>query len=1022
MGTAKEELPLLIHPVHTVVRGRLRYKIDRLKRGEHLKRVLESALPDHGGINGVSANTATGSLLVIFDPETQDLSRITALIEEVLQFGVSDWETPKSQFEIRNSKPATFDDPATPLASLSRRKVRKLVVHGQAQQAEPWHMRDADAVVALVEGARTGISSAVAGERLRKYGPNLLPEAVPRSGLSIFLDQFKSLPVGLLMASAVVSVATGGLADAAVIMGVVVINAAIGYITESQSERIINALTSVARPAAMVLRDGKAQEIKAEDVVPGDILMLAPGSYIAADARLIEVKHLSVDESALTGESLPVIKNAQRLDKGDIPLADRLNMVYMGTLATGGQGRAVVVATARYTEMGEIHALVGEARPPETPMERQLDTLGRQLVILSGAVCGVVFVVGLLRGYSAIQMLKTSISLAVAAVPEGLPTVATTTLALGLRDMRRRKVLVRHLDAVEALGAVQVICMDKTGTLTMNRMSVVAVYTGMKRLTVSSGRFSHEGRAVNPYADDELLRLVHAAVLCNETQINGDKGAYVLKGSPTEAALVEMAVSAGIDVIELQRKYPLIRVDYRAENRNYMSTEHDVGNKRIFAIKGSPSEVLAMCRCHIRGGTRQVLTDDDRQTIITENERMAGDALRVLGIAYASSDDDGPTWLGLTGMADPIRSGVEGLVGRFHQAGIKTVMITGDQSPTAYAIGKALNLSNGKPLEILDSTHLEQITPEVLSALAQRVDVFARVSPANKLQIVQALQRAGKVVAMTGDGINDSPALKKADVGIAMGHTGTDVARSVADVVLEDDDLQTMIIAVSQGRTIYSNIRKSVHFLLATNLSEIMVMFTAIAVGAGQPLNPMQLLWINLISDIFPGLALSLEPPEPDVLSRPPRNPHDPIVGNADLKRIGMESAVISTGTLAAYGYGIARYGIGPQAGTLAFMTLTSAQLLHALSCRSESHSIFGGDTLPSNKYLNLALGGSFAAQLLTATVPGLRGFLGTAPISVMDGVVIGLGTVLPLVVNEGTKTLRSRASGMETQNGRTGL
>jgi Ca2+-transporting ATPase len=915
----------------------------------------------------------------------------------------------------RNLKSEPRNDPISP-PSLSGRKIRRLVVHAQAQPSRPWHLQDVDTVMASVESAWTGLSSVLADERLRKYGPNLLPEAVPRSDLSILLDQFKSLPVALLAASAVVSVFTGGLADAAVIMGVVIINAAIGYITESQAEKTINALTGMLHPAALVMREGRVQEIKAEGVVPGDILVLAPGSYIAADARLIEARHLSVDESALTGESMPVVKDPQRrLGREDIPLADRLNMVYRGTLVTGGQGRAVVVATGGSTEMGAIQTLVGEARPPETPMERPLDTLGRQLVILSGAVCGVVFVVGVLRGYSFIQMLTTSISLAVAAVPEGLPTIATTTLALGIRDMRKHKVLVRHLDAVEALGAVQVICMDKTGTLTMNRMSVAAVSAGMKRLSVSGGRFFHEGQVVDPFAHDELLRLIHAGVLCNETEINGGKGAYIVKGSPTEAALVELAVGAGIDVIELRRRYPLTRMDYRAENRNYMRTEHGAGDgKRIVALKGSPPEVLAMCLWHVQDGTRKMLTDADRLAIITENERMAGQALRVLGVAYAALGDGAEgelTWLGLVGMADPVRMGVKELIGRFHKAGIETVMITGDQTPTAYAIGKELGLSNGRPLEILDSTHLEKVDPELLSALAQRVDVFARVSPAHKLQIVQALQRAGKVVAMTGDGINDSPALKKADIGIAMGHTGTDVARSVADIVLEDDDLQTMIIAVGQGRTIYSNIRKSVHFLLATNLSEIMVMFAAIATGAGQPLNPMQLLWINLLTDIFPGLALSLEPPEPDVLSRPPGNPHDPIVRRADLQRIGVESVVISAGTLAAYGYGISRYGIGPQAGSLAFMTLTSVQILHALSCRSESHSIFDRNGLPPNNYLKLALGGSFAVQLLSATIPGLRNFLGVAPIGVIDGIVIGMGAVLPLLVNEGTKTLSGKIS-----------
>jgi Ca2+-transporting ATPase len=344
------------------------------------------------------------------------------------------------------------------------------------------------------------------------------------------------------------------------------------------------------------------------------------------------------------------------------------------------------------------------------------------------------------------------------------------------------------------------------------------------------------------------------------------------------------------------------------------------------------------------------------------------------------------------------------LIGAFHNASIDTVMITGDQSPTAFAIGKELNLSKGEQIEILDSTHLANVNPEVMKALCEKVHVFARVSPANKLQIVQALQGAGKVVAMTGDGINDGPALKAADIGIAMGHTGTDVAREVADVVLEDDNIETMIIAISQGRTIYNNIRKSVHFLLSTNMSEIMVMFSAIAGGLGQPLNAMQLLWINLISDIAPGLALALEMPEPDILSQPPRNPHDPIIKTSDFKRITFESAVLSAGALSSYGYGIARYGMGHRAGTMAFMSLTLGQILHAISCRSEKHSIFDKEKLPSNKYLNIAISGSFALQVLSMAVPGLRGLLGIAPINIIDGIVIGGSAVVPLLVNESTK------------------
>ena len=705
----------------------------------------------------------------------------------------------------------------------------------------------------------------------------------------------------------------------------------------------------------------------------------------------------------------------------DVPLGDRLNMIYKGTLVTGGQGLAVVVATGKFTEMGKIQQLVGEATATETPLERQLDQVGSQLVLISMGICGVVFGLGLLRGYGLVQMLKSSISLAVAAVPEGLPTIATTTLALGILDMRKNNVLVRSLSAVEALGSVQTICMDKTGTITENKMSVVEIQTNTRQIKVSDSEFLAGEEKINPYTYDELLKLIHVSVLCNESETSKqNNGEYQVIGSATENALIYMAISAGVDVIELKQKYPLLQTNLRSENRNLMSTIHETCNRHKFvAVKGSPAEVIQICQEWIQNGQVLPLTEEDRQAIEIENDRMAGKALRVLGLAYGYIDETGNgnnhesdlIWLGLVGMADPIRKGAKALIADFHQAGIDTVMITGDQSPTAYAIAKELELSRDPQLEILDSTNLNNLTPEALTALSDKVDVFARISPSNKLQIVQALQAAGKVVAMTGDGINDAPALKAAQVGVAMGKGGTDVAREVADIILEDDRLETMMIAVSRGRTIYNNIRKSVHFLLATNLSEIMVMTTATAVGIGEPLNAIQLLWLNLVTDIFPGLSLAMEAPEPDVLSQPPRNPDEPIIKNSDFGRITFESATISVSTLAAYGYAMSRYGIGPQASTVAFMSLTSAQLLHTISSRSEQHSIFSKEKLPNNPYLNAAIAGSFAIQLLAIAIPQLRSLLKIAPINLLDAAVIGSSAFLPLLVNESTKQLKIIAS-----------
>jgi Ca2+-transporting ATPase len=1018
----------IVHAIHTTVPGRVRYKVPGLYRSEQLKRVLEAHLPNTDGIQQVEANPLTGNALVLHNGASS-LAAIAARIAHILRerqtlSPASASASSQNGRACQTARSAGTLPPAPTAALGSGRMLRRSMQQAAEQPEATWHlMSEAEVLSSWQTSSAQGLSEEKAREQRQTYGPNVLPEAAARSEWGMFLDQLTSLPVALLAASAGVSLVTGGLADALVILGVVAINAAIGYVTESQSEKTIHSLKHLVTPSALILRDGHPREVSAAEVVPGDLLVLKPGSYIAADSRLVDVQRLSVDESTLTGESLPVHKTTAPVTGTDVPLADRVNMVYMSTLVTGGQGVAVVVATGRFTEIGRIQTLAGEAQTPDTPMERQLEQMSTQLVLLSGAVCGLVFGIGVLRGYGLMTMLTSAISLAVAAVPEGLPTVATTTLALGIRTMGRHHVLIRRLDAVETLGCVQTICLDKTGTLTVNRMSVVSLYTGMQRLQIAERRFLVNDAPIDPQSCAELVKLAQVCVLCSETVIEQREGAYVLHGSATETALIHLAINASVEVMQLRANFPTSQMTLRAEDRNYMRTVHGIpsdGNdgaassSLFVAVKGSPTEVLALCEWHLKDGQQLPLTDEDRMRIETENDRMAGDALRILGCAYRSltqesSNSDlstGLTWLGLVGMADPIRTGVKDVIFNFHQAGIDTVMITGDQSPTAYAIGKELALSRNGPLEILDSTHLTNIDPEVIKALAQRVHVFARVSPAHKLQIVQALQQAGRVVAMTGDGVNDGPALKAADIGIAMGTTGTDVAREVADVVLEDDNLATMIIAVSEGRTIYRNIRKAVHFLLATNLSEIIVTFTAISAGLGQPLTAMQLLWINLISDIFPGLALALEPPEPDVLAQPPRNPADPILSSADLRRIGMESAAISAGALGAYGYGLLRYGMGPQAGALAFTTLTIGQLLNALTARSEHHSVLSEPALPSNPYLTAALLGSFGLQALTFFIPGLRNLLGLTSLTLIDSVVIGGATVLPFLVNEVTKSL----------------
>jgi Ca2+-transporting ATPase len=547
----------------------------------------------------------------------------------------------------------------------------------------------------------------------------------------------------------------------------------------------------------------------------------------------------------------------------------------------------------------------------------------------------------------------------------------------------------------------------------MNRMAVVALHAGGDGIRVLDHRLlDAEDRSVDPLARDELTKLMQVVALCSETEVHGVPGRYEYEGSATENALVELGAESGIDINAMRAEFPKLKTRYRAEGRPYMSTLHRFRDgKHLLAVKGSPAEVLALCTNTLRNGKRVRLTQRLRAEILAENQRMAGNALRVLGAAYRELDDDKMpaktgqlVWLGMAGMADPMRSGMDDLIAQYHAAGIETVMITGDQAATAYAIGKQLGLSGDKPLQVLESGKLDEMDPELLAGLVRNTHVFARVSPAHKLKIVRALQEAGMVVAMTGDGINDGPALKAADIGVAMGKTGTNVAREVSDVVLEDDNLHTMTSAVSQGRTIYNNIRKMIHFMVSTNLTEIEVMLAGVVVGWGEVMNPMQLLWINLVTDIFPGLALSMEPAEPDIMTRHPRDPEEQIIDQKDLGRMLFESGTIGIGTMGAFIYGMRRYGLGPAASTMAFNTLTLNELAHALSSRSKYRNVFGGEKLEPNKHLTRAVLGMAALQAVVSVVPGARQLLGTVPLGWADLAAIGAGVLLPLIANEATK------------------
>ncbi len=1017
--------------IHASVPGRIRLEIPGLYRSPGCKHRLENQLSQIESIHSVKASTRTGKLLLVHAKSTP-LEEIVGLVESLLgvtqTLSVPVEVVPRlPEFKISRVldsivsviKGFSSSSSVLPVMGAVSGAAQPMQSEPQVQEIYPWHQLDAGQVLEnLGAQDKQGLSGEEAILRLQRYGENSLVASQRRSDLIIFMEQFMSAPVGMLGASAVISILTGGTIDAAVILGVVLINAVIGFVTERQAELTISSLAKTGVREVTVLRNGAESLIPVEQIVPGDILVLVPGSYIAADIRLLSSHRLSVDESALTGESLPVAKDHDFIGKEDTALGDRSNMSYMGTHVTGGNGRGVVIATAKTTELGQIQTLVGEAEAPETPMQRQLDQMGTKLALLSGVVCAGVFVVGVLRGYGMLEMLKSSVSLAVAAVPEGLPAVATTTLAMGIAEMRKRNVSIRHLDAVESLGSVQVFCMDKTGTLTMNRMAVVAVYSGAFAYAVTEGVFRRDNEAIDPVGREELVRLMQIVSLCSESQIVGNHEHYELEGSPTENALVDLALNAGIDVQILRAEHPTLRMRYRAEGRPFMSSLHpDTHGKHLLAVKGSPEEVLSLCDFQVKAGKRVRLSAEARAEILSQNETMAGNALRVLGAAYRHLDEEqmpeitaGLTWLGLAGMADPMRIGMDQLIAQFHQAGIETIMITGDQSATARAIGEQLGLSGGKPLKVLESNELENMDPELLAGLAKNVHVFARVSPAHKLKIVRALQESGYVVAMTGDGINDGPALKAADVGVAMGGGGTNVARDVSDVVLEDDNLHTMTVAVEQGRTIYNNIRKMIHFMVSTNLTEIEVMLAGIAMGLGEPLNPMQLLWINLVTDIFPGLALAMEPAEPGIMQVPPRDPEEAIIEGRDLKRMSIESGIIGLGTMGAFLYGMKRYGLGPQASTLAFNTLVFNELAHSFSSRSKYRNVFGGQELPPNPHLTKAILGMGGLQALVSLLPGARRLLGTAPLNMIDVLVIAAGVIVPLIVNEATKPAPPRA------------
>ena len=979
---------------HAAVPGRVRLGLPELKRAPAVKAALERELAARTDVRRVSPDIWSGNLLLVHtagDALADLLAAVQQILRAAAAHGRDGSRTPRANAQEPPGGRARGEPGG-------RARGERPGAHADTAW---WRLDAAEVARRLDSDAAHGLSADAAARRRTAFGANALAQQPGPSRLAQLLGQVNSLPVYLLLGSAAISLATGGVADAVAIVGIVGVNAVIGYVTERQAERTIADLARPSTGPVRVYRDGARTTVAEAGLVPGDLIELRPGGYVPADARIVEADALTVDESALTGESAAVNKTAAAPAGRHVPLAEQRDMVFKGTVVTGGRAHALVTGTGMATEIGRIQALTDTAQAPRTPAQRELDRLGTQLVWVSGGVCIAVFAAGLLHGVGLLPMLNSSIALAVAAVPEGLPAMAVSTLALGIRDMRRYGVLVRRLNAVETLGSVQTICLDKTGTLTHNRMTVAEIRTATRRVRLADGAFTAGDAPVDPQKDTTLHRLLTVGVLCSDARAKKRNGTRELQGSATETALLRAASQAGIKLKRLRKDMPMIRVTHRRDGINHMRTWHrrPDGGTRL-AMKGAPLEVLAACDHYLDAdGSRVALTEATRQASADANAAMACRGQRVLG--FASAEDDAPpeerpdgaplVWLGLAGLQDPIRAGIRETIANFHRAGIATVMLTGDQRETAAAIARDLDLGGGRPVTVVDAHDLAGRDGAALGETAAKAQVFARVTPRNKLDVVRALQARGQVVAMTGDGINDSPALKAADVGIAMGRSGTPVARDVADVVLEADNLDDMVVAIHRGRTIYRNIRKAIRFLLSTNASEILVMFAATAAGQPAPLTAMQLLWINLATDVFPALGLALEPPDADIMRAPPRDPAEPIVPRRDLGRIGRESLVIAGGSLGAYGVGMWRYGPGPQAQTMACLAIILGQLGHAVTCRSH-RSVFRRHPgwRRRNPYLDGGVGGTLALQGAVAGIPALRGFFGFAPLT-----AAGYGTAL---------------------------
>ena len=857
-----------------------------------------------------------------------------------------------------------------------------------------------------------GLSSTQAQHRLNEYGPNRLEGAKKESLLSRLLSQFKDPMILVLLAAAALSLlSTGGedWVEAAIILVIVLVNACISISQENSAEKALEALQKMSAPLAKVIRDGQMVRLGTELLVPGDIILLEAGDLVPADARVLECANLKTDESAMTGESVPVSKRAMAFLPEDTALGDRENMVISSTVVTNGRAVCVVTTTGMDTEVGRIARMLTDAEDVTTPLQRKMGEISKTLSFLCLSVCAVMFGVGLIYGRELLGMFMTAVSLAVAAIPEGLPAIVTIVLALGVQRMAGRNAIVKKLPAVETLGCAGVICSDKTGTLTQNRMTVVDVWS---------------------WEDRHRQETLAIGALCNDTVLTyHEDGSPRTTGDPTETAFVDAAFRDGMDKNALEQRMPRIAELSFDSERKLMSTVHPLNGKFRVMVKGAPDILLARCSYILSSTSPAPLTPTITKRVDEANTAMAEKALRVLGCAYKDLDalppgeltsdllERGLTFVGLVGMIDPPRTEVRQAVVQCYRAGIRPVMITGDHRLTAVAIARDLDIFRPGDLAITGED-LDFMSQELLEQDVERFSVYARVSPEHKMRIVQAWQKRGMVVAMTGDGVNDAPALKASDIGCAMGITGTDVAKGAADMILTDDNFATIVHAVEQGRGIYSNIKKAIHYLLSCNIGEILTLFLATLFNFQQdPLVPVQLLWLNLVTDSLPALALGMEPVESSVMTEKPRSAREPLFSRAFSLRLAWQGAMVGLLTLAAYWLGEYVLSDPAQAdataNTMAFATLTFSQLFHAFDVRSESQSLFRLG-ISSNPAMNKAFLVGMALQLSVLLIPPLMDLFQVCPLSPLEwGCVLSLA-VLPIVFCEIEKSFRrlSKSSG----------